>query len=81
MENTLENKAKFFAQYIWQKVFTCKEYEGEIKILDPIYFNAKDKILNHWLANEYYLELKPLSSITDEELVKSQSFTSQQPTM
>lgn len=71
MENTLENKSKFFALYIWQRVFTCYEYENEIKILDPIYFNAKDKILNHWLVNKYYLQLKALSSITDEDLVST----------
>lgn len=59
MENTKENKAKFFAQYYGQEV---------LKNRTSIYR------LNHswnWQHNSFYLILKPLSSITDEHKDKS----------
>lgn len=62
MENTLENKAKFFAQYLGQKVFWHPEYESEISILKPIMLDTT----YHYIGDGYCLKLKPLSSITDE---------------
>lgn len=55
MENTLENKAKFFAQYWGQKVkgsdlWNCKE----VKVLGVA-------------TDSEYLELTPLSQITNED--------------
>ena len=41
MENTLENKAKFFALYFGQKVFWHLEYGSEISILDSIHLDWK----------------------------------------
>lgn len=58
MENTLENKAKFFTQYWGQKVLT-----GESETIHTL--NAGDiafGIENNWL------QLKPISLITDQEM-------------
>ncbi|WP_430827264.1 hypothetical protein [Chryseobacterium indologenes] len=67
MENTLENKAKFFAQYWGQEVF---KYFDTLKI--QTYFKLDHE--NFGNIHNGYLELKPLSSITDEELVKIAQF-------
>ncbi|MDQ1859279.1 hypothetical protein [Chryseobacterium sp. WLY505] len=64
MENTLENKAKFFAQYWGQKVLVKDEHEN-----CPVGHNLSFEFIEN-----AYLELKPLSSITDEELVKIAQF-------
>jgi DNA polymerase III gamma/tau subunit len=61
MENTLSNKAKFFSQYWGQKVFYSKLYGSIVRC--ESYYLHKDNI-----QIEDYLELKPLSSITDEEV-------------
>lgn len=55
MENTLENKVKFFAQYWGQKVMTNGRSLFEVSYLDE----PRD--------NEY-LELKNIDHITDEEV-------------
>ncbi|QWT88138.1 hypothetical protein KBP46_10050 [Chryseobacterium sp. PCH239] len=60
MENTLENKAKFFAQYFKQRVLRTS--------MSPEVVPVATWTLNNPLEEEY-LELNPLSSITDEELV------------
>ena len=57
-ENTLENKAKFFAQYFSQHV---------------LYFSSDflrkiDNLTLDSVENDDYLELKPLSQITDEDI-------------
>lgn len=68
MENNLVNKSIFFAQYLRQRVAMKKDWEEfndkEPNILDPIYLQTG----NHVLTGGYLL-LKPLSSITDEELI------------
>lgn len=61
MENNLPNKAKFFTQYWWQKVFVIKSEE-------PPYNNWRSEDLE-----KAYVLLKPLESITDEEFIKSLS--------
>lgn len=53
IENTLENKEKFFAAYFGQKVIIGK-YTVNSYLID-------------WLNSDDYLELLPLSSITDED--------------
>lgn len=61
MENTLENKAKFFAQYWGQEVLIANPDNNQ-----TIPFNN----INPWIYHNTdiaWLELKPLSSITDEE--------------
>ena len=55
MENTLENKSKFFAQYWGQEVLNGNGL---------VYSATMKTKLND---NGDYLELKPLSSITDED--------------
>lgn len=67
LENTIENKARFFALYFNQKVFTHVEYKNdEVDYVTDLSFgfmrrDGKD--------NKYLLELKPLSSITEEDAI------------
>ncbi|MFP7656107.1 hypothetical protein [Chryseobacterium proteolyticum] len=58
MENTLENKARFFAQYWGQNVYRIK---------DGIDEPGKNIINDDLVA---FLELKPLSMISDEEAIE-----------
>lgn len=58
MENTLENKAKFFAQYWGQELIKDKD-------CDVVYPVDRSNILLE--IHQSYLELKPLSSISDED--------------
>lgn len=57
MENTLQDKAKFFSLYWGQKVMINGSSIFEVGYLDEP--REKD-----------YLKLKPLSSITDEEIIE-----------
>ena len=65
LENTLENKAKFFAQYFGQHV---------------LYFSSDflrkiDNLTLDSIENDDYLELKPLSQISDEDAIQGIMFT------
>jgi hypothetical protein len=63
MENTLDNKARFFALYYGQKVL-CIRKSNEPKLhvgFDD--FTPKEKLQTD------YLELKPLSSITHKDAI------------
>jgi len=62
MENTLENKAKFFAQYWNQDCFFCGRPEQK----EPYKVYHYQGILEKY-PDISYLHLKPLSSITDED--------------
>jgi len=53
-----ENKAKFFAQYYGQNI----QRAGD----DPAYFETKPE----YTAEDWYLELKSLSAITDEDAIE-----------
>ena len=60
LENTLENKARFFAQYFGQHV---------------LYFSSDflrkiDNLTLDSVENDDYLELKPLSQISDEDAIE-----------
>ena len=60
MENTLENKAKFFAQFLGQHV---------------LYFSSDflrkiDNLTLDSVENDDFLELKPLSQISDEDVIQ-----------
>ena len=60
-ENTLENKAKFFAQYFSQHV---------------LYFSSDflrkiDNLTLDSVENDDFLELKPLSQISDEAVIEA----------
>lgn len=74
MENTITNKAKFFAQYWGQKILTSNLYQGIVKV--ESFFLHKDNILT-----EDFLILKPLSSITDEDVLKIAELLSWRRTM
>lgn len=67
---TTENKAKIFALYWGQEVAVlndCSSYKGRWYIIDWEIF---DTIEHPEHENDFYLELRPLSSITDEEIDK-----------
>lgn len=58
IENTLKNKAKFFAQYWGQECLCTKRGKGTYK-------------MGNWqLFDEDYILLIPLSQITDENAVE-----------
>ena len=61
MENTLENKAKYFAQYWGQDVIKNCTALFDTFGLDSVLQST------YTISNSSYLELKPLSSITDED--------------
>lgn len=63
MENTLENKAKFFAQYWGQLIIGDVNNAGE-KVIYPV------EKSNMYRFEETRLELKPISSITDEDAIE-----------
>lgn len=62
MENTEQNKVKFFAQYWGQKVFV-----NPILTPEPVSNTYIFEYLEPEDIEQEYLELKPLSSITDED--------------
>jgi hypothetical protein len=64
MEKTLENKAKFFAQYWAQKVLRYSFQTDDIKPLN----NVSDNFV--MALKDAFLELKPLSQITREEAIE-----------
>lgn len=62
MKNTIENKAKFFAQYFGQNVHTDELYSGKDDFKEPFVVDPE---------NTYgWLELTPLSSITPEHAIE-----------
>lgn len=62
MENTLENKRLFFTQY-WGQEVVCNE--------DSIYFDIEEALsTSDKYFSEYFLSLKPLSSITKDDLIE-----------
>lgn len=71
MENTLENKAKFFAQYYGQKVMKVDDltYPNLNKLYHTVgglnIYNLQD---GRFICDSVYLQLKPLSQISDEDL-------------
>lgn len=60
-EINLENKAKFFAQYLGQDIL-----HGRYGVNG----NLVDLIANKDTGDKYWLELKPLSLITDEDAIE-----------
>ena len=60
-QNTLENKARFFAQYWWQEVFLLNSNKYRI---------TKSRFNAETLKQECSLELKPLSHISDEDVIQ-----------
>lgn len=62
MKNTLENKAKFFTQYFGQKVRVWKK---DLQTL----LNISYASLSIEAVEDSYLELKPLSQISDEDAI------------
>jgi len=66
MENTIENKAKFFAQYLHQRVLcnSVIETDKSIEILRPSELPCID------IGQNWHLELTPLSMISDEDAIE-----------
>lgn len=69
IENTPENKAKFFALYWGQKIVAVRIDDGD----DRGYY----EVGNNWYCGleDSYLELTPLSQITDEDVVSVYNLT------
>lgn len=65
MKNTLENKAKFFAQYWGQKLVCVNIDDGD----DKTGYDLSDWVWKSF-PDDCYLELKPLSSISDKLWIK-----------
>lgn len=64
MENTIKNKAKFFAQYWGQKVLRYDVVDNEIS--EPTELNS----LGSWTVKNSFIELIPLEEITDEDIIE-----------
>ena len=65
LENTLENKAKFFAQYWGQNVLTSTYHTTKL-------YHRKLYCINRGnmrCEKQDFLELKPLSQISDEDAI------------
>jgi len=60
MDNTIDNQTRFMALYLGTTTVRHKQWE-----------TRKTEILTHIrLQDEYYLELTPLSAITDEDAIE-----------
>lgn len=82
MENTIENKAKFLQNYIGigiSMVCIAKNFTIPDRILNGVIINdkkqqtlylTKDGCSDLFSANEWVAELRPLSSITDEDAIE-----------
>lgn len=74
MENNIQNKAKFFAQYWGQHIlrFSLVDVNSPnskpTDVVLPTWVSYKE--YNYWSVLNGYLELKPLSSITDEDAIE-----------
>lgn len=73
MENNLENKANFFAQYWGQNVLT-RPHCGAKKWILGEEVSIQSALSKQGYDYQYFLQLKPLSSITDKELLKIVKF-------
>lgn len=66
-ENNLENKKKFFAQYWGQEIvkwnFSAGGHSSMRLTVDDIRLNTPNE-------SDFFLELTPLSQITDEDLIE-----------
>lgn len=63
MQNTLQNKGKLFAQYWGQKILFYNDNKHGIPV-------KARKVDGYWLLKDAYLQLKPLSQITDEHAIE-----------
>lgn len=68
--NTLENKAKFFAQYWGQKVFYDPNYAVNEFDQTGVFTLCPESFDGIEVEPHVLLLLKPLSSITDEDAIK-----------
>lgn len=70
---TLDMKAKLFAQYWGQNVYNNRNYP------DDKPNQLLDHVLLHFTNDHEFLELKPLSSITDEDAIEVAKLVHQRP--
>ena len=68
MENTTENKLKFFAQYFGQRVLKNKNLNEPFN-KDVVYDMLFDSYVNKHI-DFFYIELRSIDSITDDECVE-----------
>ena len=69
MDNTIENKARFFALY-WGQEVGRKSLSYWTRYVEIDYIN---QMSTSRYAERYFLELKPISLITDEDLIAIES--------
>lgn len=69
MENTLENKSKFFALYYGQEVLTRDDGFRKFWMLGSE-VSIESSLSKYGYDYGYYLELTPLSQITDEDAIE-----------
>jgi len=70
MENTKNNKKKFFAQYFGQKVWRCENHENFCTVDYEVLFHCGEAIaMTKDIFVKEWLELTPLSLISDEDAV------------
>lgn len=62
--NTIDNKARFFAQYLDQRIYCIVGWNRGAMILD------NDKLIKDKYLDKAFLELKSLQSITDEDAIE-----------
>lgn len=65
IENTLENKAKFFAIYLGQRVMRCKTFN--VTTGHGLSGLMNVDVNSETIKENWFLELKPLSSISKED--------------
>lgn len=66
MENNIKNKQKLFALYLWQPVFKPENWNNRTEVLDLYNLGRIDFRID----NPSCIELRPLSSITDDEAIE-----------
>lgn len=66
MENTIENKARFFAQYLDQRIFFINGW-NRCAMINDAYKLLKEEFK---YLKKSYLELTPLSQITDKHAIE-----------
>lgn len=71
MENTKENKKRFFAQYFGQKVWRCELHDKVFEVDYEVLLHCGEAVaMTQGVHVNEWLELIPLSNITDEDAIE-----------
>lgn len=69
LENTKENKAKFFAQYYGQKVWCCELHNELMNVDYEVLCHVDESLMGAPIIKEW-LELTQLSQVTDKDAIE-----------